>query len=95
MSRDVRVTGIRRLFSLPASGRRVERDVDDEIRFHIDSRVAELVASGTAASVAREIATREFGDVTAARAELARVDQRRLTRERRQGWWETLGQDLA
>ena len=95
MSRDVRVSGIRRLFSLPASGRRVERDVDDEIRFHIESRVAELVATGTATSVARDIAAREFGDVTAARAELARVDYRRLTRERRQGWWETLGQDLA
>jgi predicted permease len=95
MKRDVRVTGIRRLLNLPASGRRVQRDVDDEIRFHIDSRVAELVASGTSLDIARETAAREFGSVTEARAELASVDQRRLTRDRRQGWWETLGQDLA
>src|SRR5688572_14035901 len=95
MSREVRVTGIRRLFSLPSSGRRVQRDVDDEIRFHIESRIAELVAAGTPPATAREIAAREFGDVTEARAELARVDQRRLTRERRQTWRETLGQDLA
>ena len=95
MKREVRVSGIRRLFSFPASGRRVERDVDDEIRFHIDSRVAELIAAGTPAATARDIAAREFGDVTEARAEIARVDHRRLTRERRQGWWETLGQDLA
>jgi predicted permease len=95
MSHEVRVTGIRRLFSLPASGRRVQRDVDDEIRFHIESRVAGLVAAGTAEATARDIAAREFGDVIEARAELACVDQRRLTRERRQRWWETVGQDLA
>ena len=46
MSREIRVTGIRRLLYLPASGRRVQRDVDDEIRFHIDSRTTELVAGG-------------------------------------------------
>ena len=95
MSREVRVSGIRRLLNLPASGRRIQREVDDEIRFHLESRVAELVAGGTPAAVARDIATREFGDVIEARAELTRVDQRRLTRERRQGWWETIGQDLA
>jgi putative ABC transport system permease protein len=95
MTRDVRIGGIRHLLNLPASGRRVERDVDDEIRFHIESRTAELVAGGTPPETAREIAAREFGDVTEARAELARVDRRRLTRERRAGWWETLGQDVA
>jgi putative ABC transport system permease protein len=95
MKREVKVSGIRRLLSLPASGRRVERDVDDEIRFHIESRVAELIAAGTPPPTAREIATREFGNVTEARAEIARVDHRRLTRERRQAWWETVGQDLA
>lgn len=95
MSREVRVSGIRRLFNLPASGRRIQREVDDEIRFHLESRVAELVAAGTPAATAREVATREFGDVIEARAELTRVDQRRLTRERRQGWWETISQDLA
>ena len=95
MSREKHVAGIRRLFRLPDSKRRVERDVDDEIRFHIESRIAELVVAGTAPDAARDIASREFGDVGQARAELARVDRRRLTRERRQGWWETLGQDLA
>ena len=95
MKRETRVSGIRRLLNLPASSRRVQRDVDDEIGFHIESRVAELVAAGTLPATAREIAAREFGDVGAARSEIARVDLRRLTRERRQTWWETLGQDLA
>ena len=95
MSREKRVSGIRRLLNLPESRRRVQHDVDDEIRFHIESRVAELVAGGTRPEIARGIATREFGDVAEARAEIARVDRRRLTRERRQAWWETFGQDLA
>jgi len=95
MSREKRVSGIRRLLNLPESRRRVQHDVDDEIRFHIESRVAELVGGGVRPEIAREVATREFGDVAEARAEIARVDRRRLTRERRQAWWETLGQDLA
>ena len=68
MSREVRVSGIRRLLNLPASGRRIQREVDDEIRFHLESRVAELVAGGTPAAVARDMATREVGDVIEARA---------------------------
>jgi predicted permease len=95
MSREKRVSGIRRLFNLPESRRRVQHDVDDEIRFHLESRVAELVAAGTRPETAREIAAREFGDVAQAREEIAQVDRRRLTRERRQAWWETFGQDLA
>src|SRR4029453_2577660 len=55
MSREKRVPGIRRLLTPPASSRRVQRDVDDEIRFHIESRVAELVAAGTPVGSAREI----------------------------------------
>ncbi|MDF2772842.1 MAG: permease [Geminicoccaceae bacterium] len=95
MSRETRVNGIRRWLNLPPSSRTLQRDVDDEIRFHIETRVAELVAGGTSPELARDIAAREFGDVTEARAELARVDRRRLTRERRASWWETLGQDIA
>jgi putative ABC transport system permease protein len=95
MRREVRVTGIRRLLNLPESGRRAQRDVDDEIRFHIESRVAELVAAGKTADAAAEIAAREFGDIVAARTEIARVDLRRLTRARRQSWRETIAQDVA
>ena len=94
MSREKRVSGIRRLLNLPESRRRVQHDVDDEIRFHLESRVAELVAAGTPPEVARDIAAREFGDVAEARVEIAQVDRRRMTRERRQAWWQTLGQDL-
>jgi predicted permease len=95
VTREVRVSGIRRLLNLPDSTGRVQRDVDDEIRFHIESRVAELVASGASPQRARTIAAHEFGDVAEARQEIARVDHRRLTRNRRQGSWDMFAQDIA
>jgi hypothetical protein len=73
MSREVRVSGIRRLLNLPASGRRIQREVDDEIRFHLESRVAELVARGTPASVARDNCDARVRRRHRARAELTRV----------------------
>jgi hypothetical protein len=44
MSREKRVSGIRRLLTIRESPHRVQHDVHDEIRFHLESRVAELVA---------------------------------------------------
>ena len=74
--------GIRKWLRLPASVRPLERDVADEVQFHLESRVEELVASGIDAASAREQAEREFGDVPAARRELARIDHRREHRRR-------------
>ncbi len=72
-----------RRFRLPGLPRRVERDVDDELRFHLEMRAAELERSGLSPNHAREEAERRFGDVPGARAELAVIDQRRLRDERR------------
>ncbi len=63
--------------------RTIERDVDDEIRFHLESRIADLMAQGQTIDEARRIARREFGDVNAARDELASVDHTMRTRESR------------
>ncbi|HEV8497242.1 MAG TPA: ABC transporter permease [Gemmatimonadaceae bacterium] len=62
------------------------RDVDDEIRFHIEMRVRDLVARGMASDEARRIAERDFGDARAVRAETLRIDERMLRRERRGEW---------
>jgi predicted permease len=86
--------GIRRLVRLAPTPRTAERDVDDELRFHLESRVQELVTAGHARAGAERIAAREFGDVGAARAELTAIDRRRL---RRAGWadaWESWWQDV-
>lgn len=59
----------------------IQAAVDDEIAFHVESRVRELRAQGLTESDARRIALAEYGDVQASRRELAAVD-RRLHRRR-------------
>jgi putative ABC transport system permease protein len=44
-------------------GTSVERDLDEELRFHVESHVDELVARGTPREEARTIALRRFGGV--------------------------------
>jgi predicted permease len=85
--------GIRRLLRRPASPQSVERDVDTELSFHIETRVEELIAGGMTSEAARLAALREFGDVTAARAQLTAMDHGRLDRARRADWWESVWQD--
>jgi putative ABC transport system permease protein len=85
--------GIRRFFRLPSSQRTVQLEVDDELRFHLDTRAEELVRRGLAPDAARAQAMREFGDVRTARAELTEIDRRRTTRAGRSEWWSSLWQD--
>ena len=90
-----RFTGLRRLFSLPKTARSIRRDIDDEIRFHIEERVRELVGQGVAATDARERAFRQYGDLVASRQELTRVDRHRMTRDRWAAWLAAFRQDVA
>ncbi len=86
--------GFRRLVRPAPSTRSAARDVDDELRFHLESRVQELLAAGHPRADAERMAAREFGDVRAARAELTAIDRGRL---RRAGWataWESWWRDL-
>jgi hypothetical protein len=41
----------------------LEREMDEEMRFHIESEIAELVARGMEADVARRVAVVRFGGV--------------------------------
>ncbi|HEY4305479.1 MAG TPA: ABC transporter permease [Gemmatimonadaceae bacterium] len=81
---------IRRVLRLSS----VERDVDDEIRFHLESRVADLIRRGSTAEEARRVAEREFGDVSAARAELAVVGHKVRANEARAARRDALLHDL-
>ena len=62
-------------FELPASRQRIARAVDDELAFHLEQRISELVASGVDAESARRRALNEFGDLDSARNELRRIDE--------------------
>jgi putative ABC transport system permease protein len=84
---------VRRLLALE-TGKSVERAVDEELEFHLATRVEELVRSGLPPQAAEAEARRQFGDVAAARAELTRMDRRRRMRRRRLTWWTELRQDV-
>jgi putative ABC transport system permease protein len=65
---------------------RFERDLDDEMRFHLETRMEDLVGSGLSREEARRRAQIEFGCTEAY--------QERVRETRRVNWFDDLGQDL-
>ena len=74
-------------------GADVSADVDDELRFHLDSLEADLRAQGFTDAEARREAARRFGSMAAMRERLRRQDTRRSHREARTAWWRDAAQD--
>jgi hypothetical protein len=54
---------VRRLFRLPGSSADFSRDVESELRFHIDMRAQELMDAGMGPQAARLAAMQAFGDL--------------------------------
>jgi hypothetical protein len=63
---------MRRVFRIPFSRNRLVREVDDEIAFHVQSRIDALVASGLPRDEARAAALKQFGDLTTVRENCSR-----------------------
>lgn len=75
--------GPRRPFRFPFFSRRqVERDVDEELRFHLDMKTEELIRAGVSPERARQEARRSFGDL-----EYTRRYCRDQTARRERGFW--------
>ncbi len=85
--------GLRRVFRLGRAAD-VEREVDDELRLHLELGVEELVERGLEPGEARREAERRFGDVRGTRERLVAMDRRRVATERRADWWGAFRQDL-
>ncbi|HKG92464.1 MAG TPA: ABC transporter permease, partial [Gemmatimonadaceae bacterium] len=91
--------GIKRVFRLGPTRRAggaaggAGGDVDDELRFHLEMRAAELRRQGAGAEEAERQAAREFGDLREARRELAAMTRRRAEREERSDFLAGLWQD--
>ena len=69
----------------------IARDVDDELRFHFQSRIEELTALGAAPGDARRRAEEEFGDINQVRSDLMSIDHRvAAQRHRREYFSDTL-----
>jgi putative ABC transport system permease protein len=73
-SREPPWAGLRRVFRLPGSPARITREVDEELRFHLDGRVEQLVAAGWSRHDAEMEAQRLFGDYAAYRREARAID---------------------
>jgi putative ABC transport system permease protein len=85
-----RLTRFRGLFG-PDPG----SDVDDELSFHIDMRVRELIEAGESPERARERALRRFGDMASPRHECVTIMARRGRSMARRDYVAELRQDVA
>ena len=74
--------------------RNPRREIDEELRFHFDARIAELAAQGLKPEDARARALAEFGDVDAVRENLEAIEERVAARRSRTDVLEGLRYDI-
>src|SRR5687768_13035717 len=80
---------VRRLF------RAAHRDVDDELSFHLEMRIRELIDRGIDPAEARRMTLERFGDVDAPRREMVSITARRERRMAKLEWMGDLRQDVS
>jgi putative ABC transport system permease protein len=86
--------GVRRALRLPSSAERLATELDDEVRFHLEMRVAEMVARGMSESDARAEALRRFGDTDDLRDYVTSIEVSHMRRLHLREWWEGWMQDV-
>ena len=69
-------------------------DVDDELRFHLDSKVDDLIAHGWRPEAACEEAKRQLGDLRRLREMGEKLGNATERRRRRSEYWKEILQDL-
>ncbi len=87
--------GVRRAFRLPWRGKaQTDRDIDDEVAFHVEMRIAALRAKGFTPDDARAEALRRFGDVEEFRDYSQTIDAPYARRARASRWMQGWMQDV-
>ena len=86
--------GARRIFRLPVGTGRVAGDVNDELRFHIEERIDELVGRGLSREDAEREVARRFGNLDAVREECVMITDETRRRRARGEWMEGAWRDL-
>ncbi|NOT07522.1 MAG: ABC transporter permease [Gemmatimonadales bacterium] len=84
----------RRPFRLPLGSRAVRGEVTEEMRFHLEERIEELMEQGHSREVAEREAKARFGNLPAISKEVARIGHRRARRHSIGATFEALGRDL-
>jgi putative ABC transport system permease protein len=72
----------------------VPAEVDDELTFHLQSSIDDLVAGGMSVERAREVTLARFGDVERVRAQCETIDHQLEQTRRRASMWASVMQDL-
>jgi predicted permease len=85
----------RRAFRLGVGRDHVAREVDDEIAFHLETKVQRLIAAGLSPDEARARALAEFGDRDTVRHDMITEDQQRERAMSRMNFLDEARQDLA
>ncbi len=86
---------MRRIFQfLRRSRADIREDVDAEVRFHLDARVDELIASGCSRQAAIARARTEFGDLDDARHYMRQMDGRTERQRRRRTYMSDIRRDV-
>jgi putative ABC transport system permease protein len=75
-------------------GSNAASDVDEELRFHLESRIAELVAEGWSEEDARRATRERFGDFEMIRLRCKELSEQRERSMRRSEWLAQIAQDL-
>ncbi|HYC52349.1 MAG TPA: ABC transporter permease [Gemmatimonadaceae bacterium] len=86
--------GIRRALRLPSSAERLTRELDDEVRFHLEARMSDLMSQGWSEAAARDEALRRFGDADDLRTYCQTIEVPQMRRMRFHEWWEGWLQDV-
>ena len=71
------------------------RELEDEMRFHLETEVEELIAVGRSPAEARQEALAKFGNVDRFIAECSESDRKRLGRRRRARFLDVVRQDFV
>src|ERR1041384_4465864 len=61
----------------------IQADVADELAFHVEMRIRDLIDTGLSPAAARERAEREFGDVPPVHDACVAIDERRTRHHNR------------
>src|SRR5215469_4772305 len=69
-------------------------DVKDELQFHLESKIEELIAQGWTPEEARKEATRSFGDIRALQQIGRRIGEKREQRKRLHEYLQDCAQDV-
>ncbi|MDQ2767755.1 MAG: ABC transporter permease, partial [Gemmatimonadota bacterium] len=83
-----------RVFRIGVGARHIERDVDQELDFHIAMRTQKFASAGLASDAARAKALERFGDLRTIRDSCLDIDHQRERAMRRTNYLSSLRQDI-